>query len=236
VTAARVDRDGSFEPWPDRDERVTHGNRARPTYHARVRGTDWVRPVTLEGRHVRLEPLEQRHVDALTEVGLAPELWRWTILRVESRDDMDRWVATALEGRAAGLEQPFATIDRRTGRTVGSTRFLSIEPAHRRLEIGWTWVAPAWQRSAVNSEAKLLQLEHAFDTLGALRVEFKTDALNERSRAALLGIGAVHEGIFRQHMLVFDGRRRDSAYYSVIDGEWPAVREHLRRRLAEHAG
>lgn len=202
---------------------------------AAVRGTEWVERVTLEGDHVRLEPLEDAHVPALVEVGLVPDLWRWTVTHVETPDDLRRYIETALTARNAGTEQPFATIDRGSGRVVGSTRFLSIEPAHRRLEIGYTWIAPDWQRSAVNSEAKLLMLAHAFERLGALRVEFKTDALNERSRQALLGIGATFEGIFRQHMLVDDGRRRDSAWYSVIDTEWPAVRDHLRLRLERHA-
>jgi RimJ/RimL family protein N-acetyltransferase len=202
----------------------------------RVRGTDWVEPVTLEGDHVRLEPLEPRHVEQLTEVGLVPELWRWTVARVASAADMAAYVDAALAARDEGTEQPYATVDCSSGRVVGSTRYLSIDPAHKRLEIGYTWIAPDWQRSAINTEAKLLMLGHAFDRLGALRVEFKTDALNERSRQALLGIGAIFEGIFRQHMLVSDGRRRDTAWYSVIDSEWPAVREHLVLRLQRHAG
>jgi RimJ/RimL family protein N-acetyltransferase len=138
----------------------------------------------------------------------------------------------ALADAEAGTMVPFATIERATGKPVGSTRYLSIEPRHRRLEIGWTWLAPAWQHSAVNTQAKLLMLSHAFDKLGALRVEFKTDALNEKSRTALLKIGAIEEGIFRQHMVMPGGRRRDSAYYSVIEEEWPRVRQRLETRLA----
>ena len=126
----------------------------------------------------------------------------------------------------------FATVDQDSGRAIGSTRFMSIVPEHRRLEIGWTWVAPAWQRTGANREAKLLMLGHAFDTLGCRRVEFKTDSLNEPSRTALLGIGARFEGIFRNHMVMPDGRMRHSAYYSVIDDEWPAVRAGLERSLA----
>src|SRR5919112_749528 len=192
-----------------------------------VRGTDWVDRVTLTGQHVRLEPLEAEHFSALVDVGLAPELWRWTLELIATGEDMERYAGAALAARDEGTQQPFVTVDAATGRVVGSTRFLSLEPAHRRLEIGYTWVAPPWQRSAVNTEAKLLMLEHAFERLGALRVEFKTDALNDKSRNALLGIGAQFEGIFRQHLLSYGGRRRDSAYYSVIDGEWPAVRAHL---------
>jgi RimJ/RimL family protein N-acetyltransferase len=127
---------------------------------------------------------------------------------------------------------PFATIEAASGQVVGSTRYMSIAPHHRRLEIGNTWLAPAWQRTAINTEAKLLMLTHAFTVVGALRVEFKTDALNEKSRAALLGIGATEEGTLRRHMLTDTGRRRDSVYFSVIEEEWPRVRMHLERRLA----
>lgn len=148
-----------------------------------------------------------------------------------SKADLGAFIDAALSAQAAGREQAFATVDRPSGRIVGSTRYLNIEPAHRRLEIGYTWLAPAWQKSAVNSEAKLLMLDHAFDRLGANRVEFKTDARNDPSRTALLGIGASFEGIFRRHMIVQQGVLRDSAYYSVIVDEWPAVRRHLEQRV-----
>lgn len=144
-------------------------------------------------------------------------------------------VDAALAAQAAGTEVPFVTIEQATGRVVGSSRYLALAPAHLRLEIGWTWIDPEMQRTAVNTEAKLLGLGHAFDTLGLRRVEFKTDALNEQSRAAILGIGAQFEGIFRKHMVMASGRARDSAYYSVIDTEWPDVRAHLQARLARHA-
>jgi RimJ/RimL family protein N-acetyltransferase len=147
------------------------------------------------------------------------------------REGVRAYVEGALANRDAGLEVPWVTVERVTGRPIGSTRYLTIVPEHRRLEIGWTWISPRWQRTAVNSEAKLLQLTRAFDVLGARRVEFKTDARNERSRAALLGIGATFEGILRAHMVTRDDGRRDSAYYSILDHEWPAVREHLRARL-----
>jgi N-acetyltransferase len=150
---------------------------------------------------------------------------------MRSKADLGAFIDAALTARAAGREQAFATVDRSSGRIVGSTRFLNIEPAHRRLEIGYTWLAPAWQRTALNSEAKLLMLDHAFDDLGANRVEFKTDARNDPSRTALLGIGASFEGIFRRHMIVQQGVLRDSAYYSVIVDEWPAVRRHLEQRV-----
>lgn len=191
----------------------------------------WVEPVRLEGTTVRLEPLTPEHLPGLVEVGLDPRLWRWTLNLIETADDMRAYVQAALDEAAAGREVPFATVEQATGRVVGSTRYLSIEPHHRRLEIGYTWVAPPWQRTAVNTEAKLLMLGHAFDRLGALRVEFKTDSLNDQSRRALAGIGAVEEGTFRNHMISQGGRRRHSTYFSVIEEEWPAVRELLETRL-----
>jgi RimJ/RimL family protein N-acetyltransferase len=190
-----------------------------------------VAPVTLQGRRVRLEPLELSHVAALAEVATDPKLWRWTIARPTTEAELGSWVEAALANRAAGTELPFVTLEASTGRPIGSSRYMSIVLEHRRLEIGWTWVAPPWQRTGANREAKLLMLEHAFETLGCRRVEFKTDSLNEPSRTALLGIGAQFEGIFRNHMVMPDGRMRHSAYYSVIDEEWPAVRAGLERSL-----
>lgn len=189
-------------------------------------------PVTLEGRLVRLEPLSLEHVPGLADVALDPAIWQWTIARPTTEADLRAWVEAALAGRDAGHELPFATIDQATGRPIGSSRFMNIVLEHRRVEIGWTWLAPAWQRMGANREAKLLMLGHAFDTLGCRRVEFKTDSLNEPSRNALLGIGAQFEGIFRNHMVMPGGRMRHSAWYSVIDEEWPAVRVGLERSLA----
>jgi RimJ/RimL family protein N-acetyltransferase len=197
--------------------------------------TRWVEPVVLEGTIVRLEPLSIDHLPGLIEVGLDADLWRWTLAAVTSPMQMRAYVESALAAADAGEEVPFATIEATTGRPIGSTRFMSVVPSHRRLEIGSTWVATAWQRSAVNTEAKLLMLRHAFDVLGALRVEFKTDALNERSRAALAGIGAVEEGTMRNHMITESGRRRHSTYFSVIDDDWPRVRQHLESRLDRHS-
>jgi RimJ/RimL family protein N-acetyltransferase len=191
-----------------------------------------VEPVVLEGRRVRLEPLALDHVPGLAEVALDPVIWQWTIARPGSEADLCAWAETALAARDAGSEFPFVTIDVATGRPIGSSRYMNIVLEHRRLEIGWTWVAPPWQRTGANREAKLLMLGHAFDALGCRRVEFKTDSLNEPSRTALLGIGATFEGIFRNHMVMPDGRMRHSAYYSVIDEEWPAVRAGLERSLA----
>jgi RimJ/RimL family protein N-acetyltransferase len=191
-----------------------------------------IEPVTLAGRRVRLEPLSLDHVARLAEVALDPAIWQWTIARPTTVDELRAWAETALANRDSGAEFPFATIDQSTGRPIGSSRFMNVALEHRRLEIGWTWVAPAWQRTGANREAKLLMLGHAFDTLGCRRVEFKTDSLNEPSRTALLGIGAQFEGIFRNHMVMPDGRMRHSAWYSVIDDEWSAVRARLEVSLA----
>ena len=191
-----------------------------------------IEPVTLEGRIVRLEPLRPDHVPGLAAVGLDPAIWRWTIARPQTEADLREWAETAIRGRDAGTEFPFVTHDVATGRPIGSSRYMNIVLEHRRLEIGWTWVAPAWQRTGANREAKLLMLTHAFETLGCRRVEFKTDSLNEPSRTALLGIGATFEGIFRNHMVMPGGRMRHSAYYSVIDDEWPAVKALLERSIA----
>jgi N-acetyltransferase len=191
----------------------------------------WVEPVTLEGRLVRLEPLAESHLRDLLEVALDPTLWRFTIAQVHDEASLEAWLETALRNRMAGTEMPFATVDLASGKAIGSTRFLSIVPDHRRLEIGWTWVGTAYQRTGANREAKLLQLTHAFETLGANRVEFKTDARNERSRTALLGIGATFEGIFRSHMVMPWGPLRDSAYFSVVSPEWPEVKARLQAKL-----
>lgn len=190
-----------------------------------------IEPVTLEGDVVRLEPLRNMHFEALCEVGLEPELWQWTPFRVWTPEDMRGYISSALEGQAAGSMLPFVTIERASGRVVGSTRFMSIDLPNRRLEIGSTWIARDWRRTAVNTEAKYLMLLHAFETLGAIRVELKTDALNERSRTAILRIGAKQEGIFRSHMLTWSGRRRDSVYFAIIDAEWPEVKRDLETKL-----
>ncbi len=188
-------------------------------------------PVTLDGATVRLEPLGPEHLADLASVGRDPSIWTWMFEPLTDADRMAAWLEAARSNAAAGSELPFATVERATGRAVGSTRYMSIALVHLRLEIGWTWLAPPWQGTALNTEAKLLQLEHAFERIGCRRVEFKTDARNERSRAALLAIGARFEGVFRKHMIMADGRQRDSAYYSIVDEEWPGVRDALRERL-----
>ena len=157
-------------------------------------------------------------------------------MRPQDEAGLRRWFETALANAESGIERPFAAVDRASGRAIGSSRFLSIVPEHRRLEIGWTWVATAFQRTGANREAKLLQLTHAFETLGANRVEFKTHSGNERSRTALAGIGATFEGVFRSHMIMPDGSLRDSAYFSVIAEEWPRVKAGLVASLAVDHG
>jgi RimJ/RimL family protein N-acetyltransferase len=186
-----------------------------------------VQPVTLEGRHVRLERLSRTHHADLCEAGLDEELWRWIPKAVRTPDDMREYVDIALRAQAEESALPFATVDRASGRAIGSTRFGNIERAHRRLEIGWTWIGRRWQRTAVNTEAKYLMLRHAFETLGAMRVELKTDSLNERSRRAILRLGAVEEGTFRKHMVAGSGRVRHTVYFSIIDEEWAGVKARL---------
>jgi RimJ/RimL family protein N-acetyltransferase len=189
-------------------------------------------PIVLEGRRVRLVPMTPEHVMALWEAGRDPELWRLTMSQVLSEDDMRRYVSAALHAQRAGSALPFVTTEAETGRVVGSTRFGNAEAAHRRVEIGWTWIAAPWQRTAINTEAKYLMLRHAFESLGCVRVELKTDALNERSRRAILCIGAREEGILRKHQITDGGRIRDSVYYSVVDDEWPVVKARLETMLA----
>jgi RimJ/RimL family protein N-acetyltransferase len=188
-------------------------------------------PVMLEGRSVRLEPLAASHHAALCEVGLDPELWRLIPYRVSTPDEMRGYIDSALEAQAAGTAIPFATVERASGRVIGSTRFMNIDAAHRRVEIGSTWLAKPWQRTAINTEAKYLMLRHAFETLGCIRVELKTDALNQRSRQAILRIGAREEGTFRQHIVTWSGRLRDTVYYSILDSEWPGVKANLESKL-----
>jgi RimJ/RimL family protein N-acetyltransferase len=192
----------------------------------------WVKPVTLAGSIVRLELLAESHLDGLAEVAFDPSIWRWTPARPTDVDGLRAWLEAALANASAGSEMPFATVDVANGQPIGSTRFMSIVPEHRRLEIGWTWVAPAWQRWGANQEAKYLQLRHAFEALGANRVEFKTDSRNEKANPALLAIGATFEGTFRNHMIMPEGPLRHSNYYSVTAEEWPDRKAKLEARIA----
>lgn len=188
--------------------------------------------IRLEGSIVVLEPLEEAHAEDLWRAAQAPEIWDWLAHIGASREYFDKWLEQSLVASAEGTEGVFATRDKRSGTIVGSSRYLNVRPADRVVEIGWTWLNPSAWRSGANLEAKLLMLGHAFDTLGCLRVEFKTDARNERSRAALAALPAQFEGVLRNHMTVPDVGVRDSAYFSVIEEEWPAVRDNLKRRLA----
>jgi RimJ/RimL family protein N-acetyltransferase len=184
----------------------------------------------LEGRLVALEPLEERHLAGLREAARDPRIWRWMHADSSGDEAFARWFAEALDVGARGVEAPFAVVV--GGEAVGSTRYLTLRPEHAGLEIGSTWYRPDLWGSGVNVESKLLLLEHAFERLGCRRVEFKTDARNERSRAALAALPAQFEGVFRKHMLVRGGERRDSAWYSVIDDDWPAVKASLLARLS----
>lgn len=186
---------------------------------------------TLEGNVVRLVPLSLSHHTGLCEIGLDDELWQWTMSLVRSPEEMQRYIEDALHQRDAAAAFPFATIERASGRVIGSTRFGNMDAANRKVEIGWTWIARSWQRTAVNTEAKYLMLRHAFEVMDCLRVEFKTDVLNARSRAALARIGATEEGILRSHMITASGRVRDTVYFSILAAEWPRVKTTLAARL-----
>jgi len=192
---------------------------------------EWTTP-TLEGRIIRLEPLRSEHEEGLWLASRDPRTWRWlSVVQPQSPEAWHAFIAQALAAADTGTELPLVTI--RDDEVVGSTRFLALRPEHRSVEIGWTWLHPSAWGTGANVEAKLLQLQHAFDVWGCRRVELKTDALNERSRGALEALGTTFEGIHRKHMLVRDGENRDSAWYAVTDDEWPSVRARLEARLAQ---
>lgn len=186
-----------------------------------------IEPVTLEGAHVRLEPLTMDHLQPLSEVALEPEIWRWTQADVQNVDDLKCYMATAILERDQGKSLPFATVAKSAGKAIGSTRFSTIDHESRRVEIGWTWIGRPWQRTVVNTEAKLLMLTHAFETWGCIRVELKTDALNAKSRAAIARIGGREEGTLRKHSITERGRVRDTVYFGILDDEWPEVKRRL---------
>ena len=185
----------------------------------------------LEGRQIRLEPLSLKHLDGLCAIGLDASLWQWTTNRLRDREEMRDYIGTALAEQQRGVSLPFATVLVETGQTVGSTRFANMDLKNRRVEIGWTWIGVPWQRTAVNTEAKFLMLRHAFETLHCVRVELKTDALNERSRNAIRRLGAKEEGVLRKHMVTYSGRLRDTVYFSILDDEWPSVKTALQAKL-----
>jgi RimJ/RimL family protein N-acetyltransferase len=191
-----------------------------------------ITPVTLTGRVVRLEPLSEAHVPDLTAVGLDPSIWRQMLYgSVDSEAKMLAFVQQRLKEQAEGTDLPFAVIHLASGRAIGCTRFMDIQPRHRGVEIGGTWYGVAHQRTAVNTESKYLLLRHAFETWGCIRVQLKTDLRNERSQRAIERIGAVREGVLRNQMIRPDGTIRDSVYYSIIDSEWPAVKARLEAML-----
>ena len=196
-----------------------------------------IHPLTLTGRVVRLEPLAEAHVSGLTVAGADESIWRYMrygIIRAEAQ--MADLVRGLLAGQAAGTDLPFTAFHQETGRIIGMTRYLHIEPENRGLEIGGTWFAVAHQRTAANTESKYLLLRHAFETLGCIRVTIKTDLRNERSQRAIARIGAVQEGVLRNHMILPDGTIRASVIYSIIDSEWPGVKALLAAKLEDGGG
>jgi RimJ/RimL family protein N-acetyltransferase len=190
-----------------------------------------IAPVTLTGRFVRLEPLTHGHLEALARVAFDPSIWTWMPATVGDLASLERWLDEAIATERTGTALPFVTVRLDGNVAVGSTRFMNISARDGRVEIGGTWIAPAYQRSAVNTEAKYLMMKHAFETLGATRVELKTHSKNERSRRAIERIGGVYEGMHRKHMLHQDGSRRDTVWYSILDDEWPGVRAKLEGML-----
>jgi N-acetyltransferase len=194
-----------------------------------------VLPVTLDGSVVRLEPIRREHANLFWDVAKndVEDIFRWIPYSVRTREDFTRLVDKAFAEQECGESVVFTTTEKSTGRVIGSTRFMNIDCANRRVEIGSTWIAPAWQRTAVNTEAKYLMLRHAFEVWKCMRVELKTDALNQKSRNAILRIGAKEEGTLRRHVVTWTGRVRDSVYFSILDSEWPEVKSRLETRLSD---
>jgi N-acetyltransferase len=191
-------------------------------------------PISLEGSSIRLEPLRRDHAVRFWEVAKdhLDDIFRWIPYAMKAREDFDSLVAKAFAEQERGESVVFATVDRRWEQVIGSTRFMNIDRTNCRVEIGSTWIAPAWQRTAANTEAKYLMLRRAFENWKCIRVELKTDALNEKSRAAILRIGAKEEGILRKHLVTWTGRLRDTVYFSILDSEWPQVKTRLESMLA----
>jgi N-acetyltransferase len=194
---------------------------------------DIVLPLTLEGSVVRLEPVGREHAELFWEIAKndLEDIFRWIPYSLKAPEDFRRLIDKAFDEQERGESVVFATVERKSGRTVGSTRFMNIDRANRRAEIGSTWIAPAWQRTAVNTEAKYLMLRHAFEEWKCIRVELKTDALNQKSRNAILRLGAKEEGTLRRHVITWTGRVRDSVYFSILDDEWPDVKARLEGML-----
>lgn len=188
--------------------------------------------ITLEGQHVRLEPLKPHHFSALMKAAADPKIWEFTTAVARNATEMQKYIETALDWQQAGTAVPFVTVDKKSHEVVGSTRFANIDMANRHVEIGWTWLNPKWWRTVINTEAKYLMLGHAFEQWKCVRVELKAALKNERSRAAILRLGAKEEGTLRRHMLQPDGSWRDTVYFSILDDEWPDVKRKLEQRLA----
>ena len=193
-----------------------------------------VKPVVLEGKHVRLEPMTEAHVPALTEIGAGQDFWDFMVYgKMEDENDMRDWVREILARAERGTDLPFVAVHLESGRVAGATRYLNIMPNDRGLEVGGTWYGLDFQRTAVNTECKYLLLTHAFEKLGCIRVQIKTDSLNVRSQKAIERIGGVKEGVLRNHMILPGGRIRHSIYYSILDSEWGNVKERLQKFLRE---
>ena len=191
-----------------------------------------VKPVVLTGKHVRLEPMTEDHAPGLAEIGAGQTFWDFMLYgNINTVDDMRNWVKDILSRAEKGTDLPFVAIHLASGRVAGATRYLNIMPKDRGLEIGGTWYGTEFQRTPVNTECKYLLLQHAFETLGCIRVQLKTDSRNERSQKAIKRIGAVKEGVLRNHMILPDGRYRHSVFYSILDSEWPGVKKRLEEML-----
>ena len=195
-------------------------------------------PSTLEGSVVRLEPIRREHADLFWDVAKndLEDIFRWIPYAMKTREDFGKLLDKAFAEQDRGESVVFATVERSSGRTIGSTRFMNIDRVNKRVEIGSTWIAPAWQRTAVNTEVKYLMLRHAFEVWGCIRVELKTDALNQKSRNAILRIGATEEGTLRRHLVTCTGRVRDTVYFSILDNEWADVKAQLEAKLSAGNG
>ncbi len=194
--------------------------------------TDWIQPLILQGKHVRLEPLSEAHIPGLTKVGAGRDFWDFMLYGdIKTEADMRNWVLDIMERAKKRTDLPFAVIHLESGRAAGATRYLNIMPKDRGLEIGGTWYGLDFQRTAVNTECKYLLLKHAFEELKCIRVQLKTDSRNERSQKAIERIGAKKEGVLRNHMILPDGRYRDSVFYSILDTEWNGVKIRLEEML-----
>ena len=193
-----------------------------------------ITPIVLEGKHVRLEPMTETHISGLAAIGVGQSFWDFMVYgNITTAEDMAGWVKDILARAEKGTDLPFAVIHLASGRVAGATRYLNIMPKDRGLEIGGTWYGTEFRRTAVNTECKYLLLRHAFETLGCIRVQLKTDLRNERSQKAIERIGAVREGVLRNHMILPDGYYRHSVFYSILDTEWPQVKKNLAEMLAQ---